>query len=295
MNVLAVLSFGMMCQHIPVLAVQQNFIFRHLLLQQWSQAEMNFVRYAGLTQNCLPAGWRTRIINRSNIPLHPDSPSRTHLWQESVKTHLTVKDTDKDQSPYDSWHEIRVPKNRALCWWSASLAVHLPSLMTSLCQSCEMDMGFRMHCGIIGFPCHFCNWASCASSTGFLETHHLFSEVKNGTAIVLNIPVHAGTVLPRGWREPAEQDTTRHGLLVQRQAETNNAAPHLEGIIPSEVWGYLCWVWVYVMSVAIPMCQLVSYYETHTCMSRWEWRCDFDKVIAAVMLIQGLNDLDFSV
>lgn len=30
---------------------------------------------------------------------------------------------------------------------------------------------------------------------------------------------------PEGWREPAEQDATRYGLLVQRQAETNNAAP----------------------------------------------------------------------
>ncbi len=127
-------------------------------------------------------------------------------------------------------------------------------------------MGCRLHCAIIGFPCHFCNWANWVSSTGFLEINNLFSEVKNGTAIVLNIPMHAGTVLPRGWWEPAEQDTTCHGLLVQRQAETNNAAPYLEGIIPSEVWGYLCWVWVYVMSVAIPMCQLVSYSETHTCM-----------------------------
>lgn len=61
-----------------------------------------------------------------------------------------------------------------------------------------------------------------------------FQKSKSGTVIVLNIPMHAGTVLPppppstspsRGWREPAEQDATRHGLLVQRQAETNNAAP----------------------------------------------------------------------
>lgn len=36
-------------------------------------------------------------------------------------------------------------------------------------------------------------------------------------------------------REPAEQDVTRRGLPVQRQAETSNAAPHLEGIIPAEV------------------------------------------------------------
>lgn len=34
---------------------------------------------------------RSKIINRSNIPLHPDSASRTHLWQEGVKTHLTVR------------------------------------------------------------------------------------------------------------------------------------------------------------------------------------------------------------
>lgn len=76
--------------------------------------------------------------------------------------------------------------------------------------------------------------------TGFLEIHQLFAEVENGTFSVLNIPMHAGTVLPRGWREPAEQDATRHGLLVQRQAETNNAAPCLESIIPSQVRGYLC-------------------------------------------------------
>lgn len=83
--------------------------------------------------------------------------------------------------------------------------------------------------------------------------------------------MHAGTLLLQGWQEPAEEDTTLHGLLVQRQAETNNAAPYLEGIIPLEVWGYLCWVWVCVMSVAIPMCQLVSYSETHmhACLATW--------------------------
>lgn len=86
---------------------------------------MNFVRYEELSQNCLPAGWRSGIINRSNIPLHPDSFSRTRVWQESVKSHLAVKPADKDESFYDSWHEIRSTKKQALCWRSASLAVQL--------------------------------------------------------------------------------------------------------------------------------------------------------------------------
>lgn len=109
--------------------------------------------------------------------------------------------------------------------------------------------------------------------------------------------MHAGSILPRGWREPAEQDATRHGLLMQRQAEANNAAPYLEGIILSEVWGYLCWVWVYVMSVAIPMCQLVSYSETHPCMPPSPLVGNEDvilaEVIAAAVLIQSLNNLNF--
>lgn len=109
--------------------------------------------------------------------------------------------------------------------------------------------------------------------------------------------MHAGTALPRGWREPAEQDATRRGLLVQRQAETNNAAPYLEGIIPSEVWGYLCWVWVYVMSVAIPMCQLVSYSEAQTCMPASPRVGHEDviltEIIVSVTLIQALNDFPF--
>lgn len=73
------------------------------------------------------------------------------------------------------------------------------------------------------------------SSTDFLEINHFFQSQENGTVIVLNVPMHAGALLPGGLREPAEQDTSLHGLLVYRQAETNNAAPYLEGIIPSEV------------------------------------------------------------
>lgn len=63
-------------------------------------------------------------------------------------------------------------------------------------------------------------------------------EVKNDTFIALNILVHAETIAPplpptRG--EPAEQDATRRDSLAQRQAETNNAAPRLEAVIPTEL------------------------------------------------------------
>lgn len=51
------------------------------------------------------------------------------------------------------------------------------------------------------------------------------------------------------------------------------------------------------MSVAIPMCQLVSYSETHTCISASPLVGNEDviltEIIAVVMLIQGWNDLDF--
>lgn len=69
----------------------------------------------------------------------------------------------------------------------------------------------------------------------FFLIFFILPEVENGTVIGLNILMHAGTLLLQGWQEPAEEDTTLHGLLVQRQAETNNAAPYLEGIIPLEV------------------------------------------------------------
>lgn len=75
-------------------------------------------------------------------------------------------------------------------------------------------------------------------------------------------------LLPPTRREPAEQDATRRDSLAQRQAETNNAAPRLEAVIPAELRGYLCGVWVYIMSVAIPTCQLVSYSETRVCTPR---------------------------
>lgn len=122
-------------------------------------------------------------------------------------------------------------------------------------KSWEMDIDNRLQCGITGaHPVIFYCWIFYG-----LPGNKSFVSRKLKTVVtVLNIPVHAWTALPRGSWEPVEQDATCHGLLVQRQAETNNAAPYLEGIIPTEVWGYLCWVWEYVMSVAIPMCQLVS-------------------------------------
>lgn len=229
-------------------------------LESWCSSglgtEMNFVReWRSDSERCLPAGRRSRIINRSNIPLHPDSPSRTHLWQESVETHLTVKDTDKDQSPYDSWHEIRGPKKQAL-----SLAKHIigsPSPVTDDIIMSELRDGYWQQTAMRHYRLTL-SFFYCWIFYGLPGNKSFVSRKLKTVVTVLNIPVHAWTALPGSRREPAEQDATCHGLLVQRQAETNNAAPYLEGIIPTEVWGYLCWVWEYVMSVAIPMCQLVS-------------------------------------
>lgn len=162
--------------------------------------------------------------------------------------------------------------------------------MTSLCQSWEMDIDNRLQCGITGSPCHFHRW----NFYGLPGNKSFVSRKLKTVVTVLNIPMHARTALPRGRREPVEQDATCHGLLVQRQAETNNAAPYLEGIIPTEVWGYLCWVWVYIMSVAIPMCQLVSYSETHMCAPASPLVGNEDvisasEISAAVMLMHGFD------
>lgn len=52
------------------------------------------------------------------------------------------------------------------------------------------------------------------------------------SAIALNALMLGGRVVSEDLLEPAEQETT-HGLLVIWQAETNDAAPHLEFIILS--------------------------------------------------------------
>lgn len=148
-------------------------------LESWCSSglgtEMNFVReWGGDSERCLPAGRRSRIINRSNIPLHPDSPSRTHLWQESVETHLTVKDTDKDQSPHDSWHEIRGPKKQAL-----SLAKHIIGSPSPVTDDIIMS---RVERWILTTDCNAASQAltlsffTVGSFTGFLEINHLSPE-----------------------------------------------------------------------------------------------------------------------
>lgn len=148
-------------------------------LESWCSSglgtEMNFVReWGGDSERCLPAGRRSRIINRSNIPLHPDSPSRTHLWQERVETHLTVKDTDKDQSPHDSWHEIRGPKKQAL-----SLAKHIIGSPSPVTDDIIMS---RVERWILTTDCNAASQAltlsffTVGSFTGFLEINHLSPE-----------------------------------------------------------------------------------------------------------------------
>lgn len=156
---------------------------------------MNFVKYEGRVLNCLWAEWKRRIINKFNIPLHPDSPSRSHLWQRPISlSNMAIKST------LFMIHEIRGQKIKPSVCWLSSSPVRLPLLMTSLCQNSD-----RLHRNIIDFIV-------------ILQSGHfqlLWHQLGSCKSFALNSLLHAGTVLPSGC--PEQSIRTGHGLFVQRQ------------------------------------------------------------------------------